>query len=138
MSASKTIPKFVGTVPMRLLCIMFGACFATNIAIGRSPDLFDYKKVMHLLAFVFGFSTFVCLIFSFRKIFLLWTKFGELLNSIVTILIFSFFYMFIFPIFTLLHFMLTKLNLKENRGSNTFWRRKSTTLADLTFFKRMG
>lgn len=138
MTASKPVPKFVGTALIRILWIVLAAAFVANIMISGNSNSSDYKKVTDVLKIAFGLLTFVLFIFSFRNIFLLWTRFGEILNNVVIFLMFSFFYLFIFPFFTSFHFFSTIFNSAKSKSQSSFWKRKPPTPLDSAFFKRMG
>ncbi|OGW69845.1 MAG: hypothetical protein A2036_01385 [Omnitrophica bacterium GWA2_50_21] len=108
------------------------------IGLRRDFSWSGHQEVLLSVAVVTGFLAFVAAVFSSRRIFLLWTKIGQIVNKCISGILFSACYLFVVPFFVLFYKLSILSRQRHPSDGVTFWLERKNKEIDLDFFRRMG
>lgn len=133
MSEPISIPSFVGSRLARIAALFIGGFFGLALFLNRF--ILENHLPLRLFFFLGLFSLFG-IILSSRKLFKAWTEFGNLIQKVVTSLLFGAVYLIIIPIFRIPSWI--GQIVQREKTENTFWIKRSVQKIDRDFFKRLG
>lgn len=131
------MPGYVGSRWIRATAAVFFAVCLAAIATKLSVEQASVAaRIFGALAFISALAALVCLPLCSRRVYPVWMRFAERLNTVVVTVIFAACYLLIVPLFWLLRWRADPLRLHSDPRVKTYWVRRPER--DARAFERMG